>query len=194
MAHTIVIFGASGDLTSRKLVPALYEAFQKGRLPEATRIVGFARTPQSDDSWREKLRGSTAAFLGEALDAAAWQSLAASIHYGPGDIGKAGGLRRVGPAAGRVGGGQEATRIYYLATAPQLYEPAIAALGAAGLAAQDHGPRRVVIEKPFGTNLETARHLNAAVAQGLRRKPGLPHRPLPGQGNRAERAGVPLRQ
>ncbi|MGO8691107.1 MAG: glucose-6-phosphate dehydrogenase [Thermoguttaceae bacterium] len=163
MAHTIVIFGASGDLTSRKLVPALYEAFQKGRLPEATRIVGFARTPQSDDSWREKLRGSTAAFLGEALDAAVWQTLAASIHYVPGDIAKAEDFAALGRRLDELEGGQEATRIYYLATAPQLYEPAIAALGAAGLAAQDHGPRRVVIEKPFGTNLETARHLNAAV-------------------------------
>ncbi len=163
MAHTIVIFGASGDLTSRKLVPALYEVFQKGRLPEATRIVGFARTPQSDDSWREKLRGSTAAFLGEALDAAVWQSLAASIHYLPGDIAKPEDFAALGRRLDELEGGAEATRIYYLATAPQLYEPAIAALGAAGLAAQDHGPRRIVIEKPFGTNLETARHLNAAV-------------------------------
>ena len=56
MSYTIVIFGASGDLTSRKLVPALYESFCKGRLPETTRIVGISRSPYSDDDWRERLR------------------------------------------------------------------------------------------------------------------------------------------
>ncbi len=163
MAHTIVIFGASGDLTSRKLVPALYEVFRKGRLPEATRIVGFARTPFSDDSWRENLRGSTAHYVGETFDAAAWQALAASIYYVPGDIGKGEDFAALGRRLGEWEGGGEATRVYYLATAPQHYEPAIAHLGAAGLAVQDHGSRRIVIEKPFGTSLETARRLNAAV-------------------------------
>ena len=194
MAHTIVIFGASGDLTSRKLVPALYEAFQKGRLPEATRIVGFARTPQSDDSWREKLRGSTAAFLGEALDAAVWQSLAASIHYLPGDIGQAGGLRRAGPTAGRVG----RRRRGHAHLLPG-HRPAALRAGdrrAGGRRAGRPGPRppphrhRKALRHQPGNRPPPQRRR----PQGLRRKPGLPHRPLPGQGNRAERAGVPLRQ
>jgi glucose-6-phosphate 1-dehydrogenase len=67
-AHTIVIFGASGDLTSRKLVPVLYELFRKKRLPENTRIVGFSRTRFTDESWREKLTESTVYFVGKNFE------------------------------------------------------------------------------------------------------------------------------
>jgi glucose-6-phosphate 1-dehydrogenase len=163
MAHTIVIFGASGDLTSRKLVPALYELSRKGRLPETTHIVGFSRTPFTHETWREKLRESTVQFTGERFDAAAWQAIAPSIYYLPGDIGKPDDFAALGRFLDELEGAVATTRVYYLATAPQFYEPAIEHLGAAGLAAQDHGPRRIVIEKPFGTSLETARRLNGAV-------------------------------
>ena len=67
MAHTIVIFGASGDLTSRKLIPALYELYRKKRLPENTRVVGFSRTKFSHDAWREKLAQTTATFVGSEV-------------------------------------------------------------------------------------------------------------------------------
>ena len=66
MANTIVIFGASGDLTSRKLIPALYELFHKKRLPAETRIVGFSRTPIAHEDWRTRLGESAAKFLGGA--------------------------------------------------------------------------------------------------------------------------------
>ena len=89
MAHTIVIFGASGDLTSRKLIPALYELYRKKRLPEDTRVVGFARTPFSHNAWRQKLAETTAQFVGKTFDAARWQEFAPSIFYQPGDVGKA---------------------------------------------------------------------------------------------------------
>ena len=69
MAHTIVIFGASGDLTSRKLIPALYELHRKKRLPENTRIVGYSRTRFTHEAWREKLAETTAQFVGEELNA-----------------------------------------------------------------------------------------------------------------------------
>ena len=75
MAHTIVIFGASGDLTSRKLIPALYSLFRKERLPEETRIVGVSRSPFEHDQWRNELRDATAKFAPKLFDADAWKSL-----------------------------------------------------------------------------------------------------------------------
>ena len=89
MPVTLVIFGASGDLTSRKLVPALYQLFRKGRLPADTRIVGFSRTPFTDDAWRESLGKSTRQFEPKQFDAAAWQKFATALHYQPGDLGSA---------------------------------------------------------------------------------------------------------
>jgi glucose-6-phosphate 1-dehydrogenase len=178
MAHTIVIFGASGDLTSRKLIPALYELYRKKRLPEQTRIVGFSRTKFSHEAWRDKLAESTASFLGTKFDAALWQEFAPAIHYHAGDIDNAADFASLReflttlegePSAGQdANPGQVASlsdsdrpaRIYYLSTAPSHYAAAIAQLGAAGLAKEDRGTRRVVVEKPFGTDLATARQLN----------------------------------
>jgi glucose-6-phosphate 1-dehydrogenase len=163
MPHTIVIFGASGDLTSRKLIPALYELYRKKRLPEQTRIVGFSRTPFSHEAWREKLAASTAHFAGKGFDAAVWAEFAPAIFYHAGDIGTAGNFLSLQQLLGDLEGDAGAIRIYYLSTAPAFYEQAIAQLGAAGLADETRGVRRVVIEKPFGVDLKTAQQLNEAV-------------------------------
>ncbi|MFH1267312.1 MAG: glucose-6-phosphate dehydrogenase [Planctomycetota bacterium] len=163
MSHSIVIFGASGDLTLRKLVPALYELHRKARLSGPIRIVGFSRTPFTHDAWRQSLAESTARFVGKTFDPSAWEAFAPAIHYHPGDIGNAHDIRALGKLLDELEGGQEATRVYYLATAPRFYEPAIAHLGATGLAEQTGSPRRVVIEKPFGADLASARQLNEAV-------------------------------
>jgi glucose-6-phosphate 1-dehydrogenase len=161
MPHTIVIFGASGDLTSRKLVPALYNLARAGRLPPETRIVGFSRTPYSDAQWRESLRETTARHAGdEPFDEAAWATFAAAIFYQPGDIGEAADVARLAERLATVEGAGESTRVYYLATAPQFYEPVVAALGSLGMADEAVGPRRIVVEKPFGTDLATAHALN----------------------------------
>ena len=74
MPHTVVIFGASGDLTSRKLIPALFSLHRKGRLPNQTRIVGVARTEFSHDAWRAELAKTTEKYAGKSFDAAAWQA------------------------------------------------------------------------------------------------------------------------
>jgi glucose-6-phosphate 1-dehydrogenase len=162
MSHTIVIFGASGDLTSRKLVPALYNLMRSGSLPADTRIVGFSRTPMSDDEWRTSLRESTAQHCGSApLDDASWREFATRIHYQPGDIAQAADFATLDARLDGLEGGGEATRVYYLATAPQFYAPVVTALGGHGMAAETRGPRRIVVEKPFGTDLASARALNA---------------------------------
>jgi glucose-6-phosphate 1-dehydrogenase len=170
MPLTLVIFGASGDLTSRKLVPALYQLFRKGRLPEQTRIVGFSRTRFSDDQWRASLADSTEKFSEGHFDAESWKAFAPALHYHPGDIDNAADFESLHQRLTQLDGAEGATRVYYLATAPRFYEEAVTRLGASGLADESHGPRRIVIEKPFGTDAKTARALNDAVHRVFQEK------------------------
>ena len=163
MSVTLVIFGASGDLTSRKLVPALFQLHRKARLPAGTRIVGFSRTAYTDDAWRQALAESTRHYNGQRFDAAAWQEFARAISYQPGDLGRAEDFEALHQRLHELEGSEGVTRVYYLATAPQFYEQAVARLGACGLADEQNGPRRIVIEKPFGTDAATCRRLNQAV-------------------------------
>lgn len=168
MSASIVIFGASGDLTSRKLIPALYQLFRKQRLRKATKIVGFARTRFSDDAWRESLRESTEAFSVEQFDRDSWHDFAAGIFYQPGDIGRPEDFQALAARLETLSDQQPSTRVFYLATAPQFYEPVVAGLGAQGLADESRGPRRVVVEKPFGADLASARQLNSALHRVFR--------------------------
>ena len=87
MSHTMVIFGASGDLTSRKLIPALYRQFQRGRLPNPTRIVGVSRSVFTSEQWRAQLTESTAKFVKGDFNNESWQAFSQNIFYQPGDIG-----------------------------------------------------------------------------------------------------------
>jgi glucose-6-phosphate 1-dehydrogenase len=161
MPHTIVIFGASGDLTSRKLVPALYSLYRKGRLPNRLRIVGFSRTPIADEKWRDELAASTAKFVGNLFDVEVWRQFAASIYYHAGDIANLDDFHALQQTLDRCEKGQPCVRVYYLATAPQFFEPTVAHLGTSGLASEQGS--RLVVEKPFGTDLSTARRLNEAL-------------------------------
>ena len=168
MSHTIVIFGASGDLTSRKLIPALYELRRKERLPEGVRVVGFSRTPFTHQQWRAALAESTGRELGAAFDASLWESFAQSLFYHPGDIGRAEDFEALRQALEELEGGAATTRIYYLSTAPQFYEQAVARIGAARLADPSCERCRVVIEKPFGTDQVSAHRLNDKVHEVFR--------------------------
>ncbi len=168
MSHTVVIFGASGDLTSRKLIPALYRQFQRGRLPKPTRIVGVARTQFSSEQWRAQLTETTAKYAKGDFDAESWKAFSDSIYYLPGDIGSEEDFHRLAGFLTEVEQSQTTDRVYYLSTMPQLYAAAIAQLGKAGLNVDTNGHRRVVIEKPFGTDLASARELNASIHQTFR--------------------------
>jgi len=163
MSYTIVIFGASGDLTSRKLVPALYHLFIKDRLPGATRIVGVARSPYDDAAWRDSLARTTAEFSGADFDPERWQAFQKSIFYQSGDITNRDDFVRLQSYLADLEQGEAVTRVYYLSTSPKLYATAISNLGQAGLANEENGRRRVVIEKPFGTDLQSAQALNRDV-------------------------------
>src|SRR4051812_21792657 len=92
---TVVIFGASGDLTARKLVPALYHLAAKGRLPAETRVVGVARSPWTDEHFREHLVAGVKEGAGKAWDEAAWRQFADRLHYVPGDAAAPGGLGKL---------------------------------------------------------------------------------------------------
>ncbi len=163
MAATIVIFGASGDLTGRKLIPALYQLFRKGRLSAPLNVVGVSRTNFSHAEWRVELARTTEKFLKDAFDQNTWDQFAETIYYQPGDIGNIEDFITLSKFLENLEEGEAATRVYYLSTAPRFYQPAIEHLGQAGLACEANGPRRVVIEKPFGTNLKSAKELNHAV-------------------------------
>lgn len=159
---SIVIFGASGDLTWRKLIPALYNNYRKGRLSECARIVGFARRPFSDEEIRAHFREGVESFSNGSFDAATWEQFSRMITYFQGNLDNPADYLRLDEVL-RTAEGEGANRLYYLATAPEYYESCAEFLGKAGMTNQAKGWRRIIIEKPFGTDLTTAQTLNRAV-------------------------------
>ena len=168
MSHTMVIFGASGDLTTRKLIPALYRQFQRGRLPSPTRIVGVSRSAFTSEQWRAQLAETTSKYVKSDFHNETWQAFSQNIFYQPGDIGSEEDFHKLAAFLTEMEGAQTTDRVYYLSTMPQLYAAAIAQLGKAGLNVDKNGHRRVVIEKPFGTDLASAKVLNESIHQTFR--------------------------
>jgi glucose-6-phosphate 1-dehydrogenase len=164
---TIVIFGASGDLTRRKLLPSLYDLYRKERLPDRWRIVGVARSDHSDDSFREHIESGIKEFARGSYDRKIWLRFAESLTYIQGDLSDLEQLEQVEKALVELEVEGFGNRVYYLSVAPHLYEKAVANLGAAGMVSEEKGWRRVVIEKPFGQDLASAQALNRAVHQVL---------------------------
>ncbi|MEM8834978.1 MAG: glucose-6-phosphate dehydrogenase [Planctomycetota bacterium] len=190
----IVIFGASGDLTKRKLVPALFDMFRQGRLPEHFFVVGVARSDMSDESFRERMVNSCKEHAGDDHDA--WQSFSQRLHYFRGNASEAdiypGLTKRLNElgrhhnvtrsevqnhqhpemASGRVA---EPSVLFYLSVSPNLYGPIVQALGESGMLEEakrwggldpHHVPwQRIIVEKPFGTDLLTARELNQTMGR-----------------------------
>ena len=159
---TIVIFGASGDLTWRKLVPALYNNFKKGRLDACAQIVGFARRPISDEEFRDHLKEGVILFSPETFLEETWEAFSKKLHYIKGDLEISSDFSNLREKLESLEKGP-VDRLYYLATAPEYYLGAVENLGSAGLADQSTGWRRIVIEKPFGIDLQSAQMLNAGV-------------------------------
>lgn len=158
----IIIFGASGDLTYRKLVPALYTNAKKKRLPGNLKIVGFARRDWSHDYFRDRLKQGVKEFSGATFDEDLWNRFSSKITYFRGNLDTAKDYDRLRQYLEEEESAP-ADRLYYLATAPHFYGPACDNLAAAGLAVETAGQRRVIIEKPFGEDLASARALNARI-------------------------------
>jgi glucose-6-phosphate 1-dehydrogenase len=162
---SIVIFGASGDLTWRKLIPALYNNFKKGWLSECANVVGFARREYADEAFREHLREGVAQFSPKTFDPAVWEQFAERLHYFAGNFGQADAYFKLDSYLHTLEDGPS-NRLYYLATAPEFYGPIAGHLGEAGMSRDDEtfgSWRRIIIEKPFGRDLASAQELNRAV-------------------------------
>ncbi len=172
----LLILGASGDLTHRKLIPSMYEMHCLGALPPGTAILGMSRTAKSNDSWREELRASVQAAV-PAFKPAAWDAFAQRLFYHSGDAAQAAAYpalaeRLTTLAASR---GTRGNMLIYLSVAPSLYEPIVAQIDAAGLVTEgkrwcsiDPAGRswqRIIIEKPFGTDERSASSLNRALGR-----------------------------
>ena len=161
-ATTIVIFGASGDLTQRKLIPALYNLYLKQRLPNEFNIVGVSRSPFSHDDFRDKLRKGTQEFAQSVFRDSTWDTFAQRIFYMSGNATQQDDYDKLDRFLKDCEKGA-ADRLYYLSTSPSLYVPTVENLGAAGMAEENNGWRRIIVEKPFGYDLESARSLNKLI-------------------------------
>src|SRR5579875_3686662 len=173
----MVIFGASGDLTKRLIVPALYNLVTAKRLPEGFRLVGISRSTSTTEEWRESLYGMMKEFVirggcaFDHLDEAAWRWLGERMSYLAGDLNDPASYRRLGEHLAGLDktGGTAGNRLFYLAVADRFFATVIEGLGAAGLVTEAKGQwRRVIIEKPFGHDLASAQALNAEILKVLR--------------------------
>jgi glucose-6-phosphate 1-dehydrogenase len=162
----IVIFGASGDLTHRKLIPALFDLFQAGLLTKNFAVVGFSRSPLSNEDFRRTAREGLGNYASGVSDNM-WEQFSNSLHYVSGQFNEPASYQQLRDRLEKIDGmhGTQGNRVFYLATPPELFRLITAQLGDAGLHRRQHenGFVRLVIEKPFGVDLETARGLNHAV-------------------------------
>ena len=165
---TIVIFGASGDLTHRKLIPALYIAYAQGLLPERFTVVGFARRDYNDEVFRDMLAESIHAFSRLPVDEESVARFVSHVRYHKGDISKEEAYAELKARFEDTETYPE-NRLYYLSVIPSLFEPAVQMLRAKGLIERPGAAHwtRVIIEKPFGKDLESAHALNAALLRNL---------------------------
>ncbi len=170
---TMVIFGASGDLTKRKLVPALYSLARDRLLPQPFSVVGVARRDIGDEAFREQMREGVDKFARRRpVEEALWESFGRSLYYVPGTFDDPETYRKLKARLDALDKqrGTSPNRIFYLSTPPSEYANIIPRLAEAGLInAESESPfTRVIIEKPFGTSLPTARALNQVVLGSLR--------------------------
>jgi glucose-6-phosphate 1-dehydrogenase len=163
---TVVIFGATGDLTHRKLIPALYNLAADGELPPAVTIVGFARREKSDDEFRHEMEEATRKFSRQNVHDEIWQTFGQSIFYHQSEFADEEGYKRLAQRLDKIDKerGTRGNRLFYFAAAPDQFEVILKHLKTAGLNQTREGSwARVIVEKPFGTDLASARELNRIV-------------------------------
>jgi glucose-6-phosphate 1-dehydrogenase len=166
---TMVIFGAAGDLTMRLLLPSLYNLKSAGLLPDAFAIIGVARTDKNDETFRRELKDSLGKFVtGATAESAKW--LAERMYYVRGDFDDAKTYAAVGAKLKEIEGTHKTAgnALFYLAVPPTSFGPIVKALGEAKLAGEEHGWRRVIVEKPFGHDLPSAQALNRELLSVLK--------------------------
>ncbi|HEY2210044.1 MAG TPA: glucose-6-phosphate dehydrogenase, partial [Bradyrhizobium sp.] len=167
---TLVIFGAAGDLTKRLLVPALYNLRRSNLLPDAFAVIGVARSNKDDDAFRRDLFSSLCEFSGGKVKDEDWKWLADRLSYFQGEFGDPATCQRLAQHLRKTDAARhtDGNYLFYLATPPQLFAPIVQHLGEAGLVSEMEGHwRRVIIEKPFGTDLPSAQKLNREILSVL---------------------------
>ena len=164
---SVVIFGGTGDLAQRKLIPALFELTYRKRIPDNLRIVCFARSDYTSESYRDFMWNRVSEFRDLAALRNEWHEFARRIHYIRGNLGEVEGMTALKKSLHELDAGEDvrANWLFYLSIAPWLFEPALRNLAAQGLADESGGWRRVVIEKPFGYDLKSAVELDNLVGQ-----------------------------
>ncbi len=169
----MVIFGAAGDLTKRKLVPAIYNLAKAQLLPKEFAVVGIARNEMTTEVFRESLSKEINSFATERVEPALWDWLVKRIYYMPGTFNDPAAYQGLKDLLAKVDEqcGTGGNYLYYLATSPTFFSEITHQLGRAGLVTENSGQwRRVIIEKPFGRDLDSARSLNLDIAKTLRER------------------------
>ncbi|MGE5894436.1 MAG: glucose-6-phosphate dehydrogenase [bacterium] len=162
----LVIFGASGDLTSRKLIPSFFNLFRNSLLPDTFFVLGTARSELSDGDFRSQMREWAGKSEGESFDSRKWEDFSAHLFYLPIQYDRLDSYEGLSAAVTDLEKrtGSRGSRVFYLATPPDINDVIIANIGKAGLAGKD-SPERIVVEKPFGTDLASAKRLNDLLLQ-----------------------------
>ena len=163
---SIIIFGATGDLMHRKLIGALYNLAADGDLPAGLSVVGFARREKNDDQFRAELEEAARKFSRQSINDDLWKSFANLIYYHRGEFTEEAGYHSLRKRLEQIdkGRGTRGNRLFYLSASPNQFENILKNLEASGLSKpQDGSWARVIVEKPFGTDLVTAQHLNSVV-------------------------------
>lgn len=164
---TVVIFGATGDLTMRKLLPALYNLAADGDLPASTAIVGFARREKTDEVFRQEMETAVRKFSRQTVRDELWNSFVQGISYHQSEFTDDEGYKRLGEKLDQIDAerGTGGRRLFYLSVAPAQFGEIVERLKKYNLhVGKDGGWARVIVEKPFGTNLPTAEALNSEIA------------------------------
>jgi glucose-6-phosphate 1-dehydrogenase len=163
---SIIIFGASGDLTHRKLLPALFNLFRKKRIPENFQILGFATRPWDDKQFRAEMETAATKFCSYDYSYEEWLEFAEHLYYLSGNFSSQDDFQVLANRLEELES-SPSDRMFYLATGPQFFLQIVKTLGQLGLFDEKEGKRRVVVEKPIGTDLASAKALNKGLSKVL---------------------------
>jgi glucose-6-phosphate 1-dehydrogenase len=163
---SIIIFGASGDLSQRKLIPGLFNLYRQDQLPDNFTILGFSSSRMTDEEFIDKLRQAGERLGQESFNDGKWRKFSQNIHYQPGSFTSHDDFHLLHSRLKDIEAGP-ANRLFYLATPPRFFPVIVSALGALKMTEENEGWRRVVVEKPIGADAQSARELNRQLHQEL---------------------------
>lgn len=169
-ACTVVIFGATGDLTARKLLPALYNLAREGMVPAGFSLLGVGRRPWSDDDFRAEMRKSAEQFSRvQPINEEVWQTFAEGLFWVGGEFGDINTYEQIASRLEQIDQqrGTAGNRLFYLAIPPSWFDDAISNLQKVNLTNQSHGWSRIIVEKPFGHDYKSAQELNDLVSRAF---------------------------